>query len=99
MSKISSNFDSGRIKVLDESDWSEMRLAILPDREGSDEFMGFHFAATGARGKDCNYTLDHAGKTRWAGGWKNYRIVASYDGTDWFRIPTTFDGSSLKWSH
>ncbi len=99
MSKISSNFDSGRIKIIDESDWSAMRLAILPDKEGSDEFMGFHFAATGARGKDCNYTLEHAGKTRWVGGWKNYRIVASYDGTDWFRIPTTFDGSSLKWSH
>ncbi|WP_413712209.1 M14-type cytosolic carboxypeptidase [Rhizobium sp. Rhizsp82] len=99
MSKISSNFDSGRIKVIDESDWAAMRLAILPDREGSDEFMGFYFAATGAKGRDCHYTLEDAGKSRWSRGFKDYRIVASYDRKDWFRIPATFDGSSLKWSH
>ncbi len=99
MSKITCNFDSGRIGIIDESDWSNIRLEILPDIEGSDEFMGFNFAATGARGKECNFTLEHAGNTRWAGGWKNYRIAASYGRRDWFRIPTTFDGSALKWSH
>lgn len=99
MGKISSNFDSGRIKVIDESDWSAMRLTILPDREGSDEFMGFHFVATGGRGRTCNFTLEDAGKSRWSRGWKNYRVAASYDGADWFRIPATFDGSSLSWTH
>ena len=98
-SKISSNFDSGKIRIIEESDWSAIRLAIPPDREGSDEFMWFHFLATGGRGKDCNFTLEDAGKTRWSAGYKDYRIVASYDRTDWFRIPATFDGASLKWSH
>ncbi len=61
--------------------------------------MCFHFATTGASGKDCRFTLEDAGKSRWSRGYKNYRIVASYDREDWFRIPVEFDGSSLSWSH
>jgi murein tripeptide amidase MpaA len=98
-SKVFSKFDSGRIRIIDDSDWSDIRLAILPDKEGSDEFMCFHFATTGASGKDCRFTLEDAGKSRWSRGYKNYRIVASYDREDWFRIPVEFDGSSLSWSH
>jgi murein tripeptide amidase MpaA len=99
MSKIVSQFDSGSISVIDDSDWSAMKLAIRPDREGSDEYMWFHFLATGARRIDCTYTIANAGGSRYARGWKDYRIVASYDRDEWFRIPTTYDGTALTWSH
>ena len=32
-------------------------------------------------------------------GWKHYRAVASYDGEEWFRVDTVFDGRSLSISH
>lgn len=97
--KVFCKFDSGRIGIVDDSRWSEIRLRILPDREGSDEFMGFHFGVTGAAGQECRFILDGAGKSRWNKGWNGYRIVASYDREEWFRIPVAYDGSSISWTH
>ena len=44
--KISSNFDSGNIEVVDAADPTDIKLRIRKDSE-SDFFQWFHFRATG----------------------------------------------------
>ena len=99
--KISSKFDCGNIEVIDASSPAAIRLAIRQDVSGPlQEYMWFYFLLTGARGMHCGFHIDNASGTRWAPvGWENYRIVASYDRTDWFRIPTAYDGRSMSWQH
>ncbi len=41
----------------------------------------------------------NAGAATYPHGWYDYRAVASYDRRDWFRVPTTFDGTTLAITH
>ena len=99
--KISSRFDCGNIEIIDADDPAAIRLAIRQDVTGPlQEYMWFYFVLTGARGLRCGFQVGNAGGTRWAPvGWENYRIVASYDRTEWFRIPTTYGAGTLAWQH
>jgi murein tripeptide amidase MpaA len=99
--KISSKFDCGNIEVIDASNPASVRLAIRQDVAGPlQEYMWFYFVLTGARALHCGFHIENAGGTRWAPiGWQDYRIVASYDRNDWFRLPTAFDGRTLSWQH
>ena len=99
--KISSNFDCGNIEVIDASDTAAIRLNIRPEQTGPlQEYMWFYFVLTGAKVQRCGFRLENAGGTRWAPkAWENYRIVASYDRQEWFRIATEFDGRVLSWQH
>ncbi len=99
--KVSSNFDCGNIEVVDAGNPAAIRLNIRPEQTGAlQEFMWFYFVLTGAKGQQCGFRLENAGATRWAPeAWENYRIVASYDRREWFRIPSEFDGRVLSWQH
>ena len=93
--KISSNFDSGNIEVVDASDPADVRLRIRKDT-AADFFQWFHFRASGVRGVDCRFSILNAGEASYRKGWENYRACASYDRAHWFRVPTAYEEGVLS---
>ena len=49
--------------------------------------------------RDCALKLTNAGGASYAKGWEGCRAVASYDRRSWFRVPTTYDGTTLAIRH
>jgi murein tripeptide amidase MpaA len=92
--KISSNFDSGNIEVVDAADPGDVRLRIRKDT-ASDFFQWFHFRASAGRGQDCRFSIVNAGEASYPKGWEDYRVCASYDRTRWFRVPSTYENGVL----
>jgi len=93
--KISTNFDSGNIQVLDASDAHQLLLAIKPDTR-SQHYQWFHFKAEGMLvGHTHTFRLSNAGQSSYKHAWSGYNAVASYDHINWFRVPTRFDGETL----
>ncbi|WP_339451750.1 M14 family metallopeptidase [Pseudomonas sp. JAI120] len=93
--KISTDFDSGNIQVLDASDAYNLLLSIQPDTR-SHHYQWFHFKAEGMHvGHTHNFRLSNAGGSSYKHAWSGYNAVASYDHVNWFRVPTRFDGEIL----
>lgn len=93
--KISSKFDSGNIEIIS-IEQNQINLNI-PKDTNSDFFQWFHFRLSGAQGELCEITIHNAGESSYPDGWVDYHVCASYDKTDWFRIPTTYQDGKLKW--
>ncbi|WP_417446204.1 M14-type cytosolic carboxypeptidase [Kangiella sp.] len=92
-------FDSGNIEVIDASDSKAIKLAIRND-SNSEFKQWFHFRAHGEIGKTYNFEITNAKECSYVDGWKDYQVVASYDGDYWFRVHTQFsDGKPLAFSH
>lgn len=96
--KISSNFDSGNIDIIDDSDINNIQLKIQKD-SNSDFFQWFHFRLQGEAGKEYTMKIVNAHESSYVDGWKNYNACASYDRKEWFRVPTEFDGTNLIIKH
>ena len=95
---ISADFDSGNIQVLDASNRDHIRLAIRPDLQSA-HFQWFHFRAEGLEpGIEHRFSLTNASESAYNNAWTGYNAVASYDHENWFRVPSTFDGTSLNFS-
>ncbi|MGY2271257.1 MULTISPECIES: M14 family metallopeptidase [Pseudomonas] len=93
--RISTDFDSGNIQVLDAHDSHQLLLAIKPDTR-SQHFQWFHFKAEGMHvGHTHTFRLSNAGKSSYPHAWSGYNAVASYDHINWFRVPSRFDGEIL----
>lgn len=93
--KISSNFDSGNITIVDLKETGEIDLKIRKDT-ASDFLQWFHFRLTGALDISCNISILNAGETTFPDGWENYHACASYDCVEWFRVPTRYEDGVLK---
>jgi murein tripeptide amidase MpaA len=93
--QITSNFDSGNIRVLDASQASNVQLEIVKDNQ-SDFYQWFHFKLHNT--ERCEHTLHlmNASTSAYQEGWIDYQAVASYDREHWFRVPTEFDGEKLS---
>jgi murein tripeptide amidase MpaA len=91
---ITSNFDSGNIKVLDTASPGSARLEIRPD-PGTEYLHWFLFQCVASRDVHCKFEIVNAGQSKTPDGWKGYRVAASYDRRTWFRLPTRFDGEVL----
>lgn len=100
--RISSNFDAGAIEVIDILDAGDpviIRLAIRRDSH-ADFRQWFHFRLHGANGRRVVLRLENAGECAYPDGWQGYRVVASCDRQQWFRIPDTdYDGQVLTCAH
>ncbi|WP_339447441.1 M14 family metallopeptidase [Pseudomonas sp. EA_5y_Pfl2_R50] len=93
---ISANFDSGNIQVIDISNPLSPVLAIRQDTRSA-HFQWFHFKATGLHvHQEHWFRLVNASQSSYNKAWTNYQAVASYDHVNWFRIPTSFEGDSLR---
>jgi murein tripeptide amidase MpaA len=96
--RISSQFDSGAIEVVDASDASNIRLRLRDDN-AADVRQWFHFRLQGARAQTCRLVFENAGQATFAGGWEGYRVVASYDRRNWFRLQSgQYDGQRYVFS-
>ena len=94
---ITSAFDSGNIEALKFNDPSNVRLRIKKDNL-SDFFQWFHFRVSGVADTLCRYVIENASEAAYAEGWENYKVCASYDRENWFRVDTSYDGKCLSWN-
>jgi murein tripeptide amidase MpaA len=96
--KITSNFDSGNIEVLQADSPDNIQLAIRKDNQ-SDFYQWFHFRLSTEYAQQHTLTITNAGDSAYPDGWKDYQAVASYDRQTWFRVDTEYDGKALTIKH
>ncbi len=95
MIKISDNFDSGNIRVVDCSNSNDIKLEIKNDND-SEFFQWFHFRVQAPKDTRLKLQIINAGKSAYTPGWEGYKACASYDREEWFRVDeTSFDGETL----
>ncbi|MCP5076544.1 MAG: hypothetical protein GY951_00580, partial [Psychromonas sp.] len=92
--KISHDFDSGSITVLDTTDINNIQLELKADN--SDNTMQwFHFRCHTNTALNHTIRILNAGESSFPKAWGNYQVMASYDGLTWFRVPTKFIDNQL----
>jgi murein tripeptide amidase MpaA len=96
--RISSNFDSGNIQVIQASEPDNIQLRIKPDNQ-SDFYQWFHFKLESQAFVSHRLTIVDLKNSAYPDGWKNYQAVASYDRQEWFRVDCEFDGEQLVIQH
>jgi murein tripeptide amidase MpaA len=96
--KISSQFDAGAIDVISATRADAIELHIRKDSH-ADITQWFYFRLQGARDEACTIRFTNAGAAAYADGWVDYQAMASYDRVEWFRVPTSFDGSVMTIAH
>ena len=96
--RLSSNFDAGAIDVVADGDPANLEVRLRADSH-ADIRQWFYFRLQGARDAPVRIRFANAGASTYPEGWRDYRAVASYDRRDWFRVPTTFDGTTLAIAH
>jgi hypothetical protein len=94
---IDSNFECGNIIVESVSDHGAT-LAIRPD-SNANYFQWFFFRVEAEPDTPQTFVIANAGQSSYPKAWNGYQALASYDGQDWFRVPTTFDGTNLVIEH
>jgi len=92
--RITANFDSGNIRVIDASSPDNIQLEIEKDNQ-SEFYQWFHFKLHNNNRVEHVLRITNAGKSAYVEGWEDYQAVASYDRETWFRVPTEFDGEQL----
>jgi len=97
MIRVSSQFDSGNIVVLDGSNPGDIQLEISKDNK-SDFYQWFYFRVTGAKGELCRFKIVNAGGAAYPSGWENYQAVCSSDGRLWKRIETKYVEGVLEFT-
>lgn len=98
MVSITSNFDSGNIEIVNAKDPGNIELKIRKDTN-ADTFQWFYFRVSGARQTSLRMKILNAGEASFPEGFEDYMARASYDRTDWFMVPTRFDGQILTIDH
>ena len=91
---ISQQFDSGNIEVDAIGGTGEFRLRIRQDAH-SDFYQWFHFRLAGARGQQCRFVITNAGGAAYPDGFRDYRVLYSYDRQEWRRHDSRFAEGEL----
>ena len=91
---ITSNFDSGNIRVVEAEQADNIQLEIIKDNQ-SDFYQWFHFKLHNNERLEHTLRITNAGQSAYVEGWHDYQAVISYDRQEWFRVPTDFDGDTL----
>ena len=92
--QITSNFDSGNIRVVAADSPENIQLEIVHDNQ-SEFYQWFHFKLHNTNHVEHVMHLINASKSAYVEGWEDYQAVASYDREHWFRVPTEYDGEKL----
>jgi len=104
---VSGAIPEGSIEVVSAQDPGDIQLRLLKDDELTVMFY-YHFRAIGLRGSDCRFRIINAGESvakRLAGRtddehcWNTPGAMASYDLTEWFRVPGTYEDGVYNFSH
>jgi murein tripeptide amidase MpaA len=96
--KITSNFDSGNIKVIKLETPNDIQVEINKDHQ-SDFYQWFHFRLQSEALVEHQITFNNAGGAAYLEGWENYQAVASYDRETWFRVDTEYNDGKLQITH
>ncbi|WP_199911786.1 M14-type cytosolic carboxypeptidase [Dongshaea marina] len=96
--RISSNFDSGNIQVIQANSADAITLRINKDNQ-SEFYQWFHYKLETIPDTPHRMTIEDLKQSAYPDGWKEYQAVASYDRQEWFRVPTQFDGDNLVIEH
>lgn len=96
--KISSNFDSGNIVVINAENPQQIELQIRNDNQ-SDFYQWFHFKLDPTPFVEHKINIGDLANSAYPEGWEGYQAVASYDRQEWFRVESTFDGDNLSISY
>ncbi len=96
--QISSNFDSGKIELIDLQSPQDIQLRIPNDTE-SEHFQWFFFRVTDVQNQALRLKITNASEASYPEGYENYQAVASYDKKNWFRVPTQYNGKALIIEH
>lgn len=91
---ISAAFECGNIEVVEATNAKNIQLKIRKDTN-ADFFQWFCFRVQCPRQEQLNMHILNAGESSYPEGWDDYNAVVSYDGEEWFRVPTTYDGKAL----
>ncbi|MDK1289929.1 M14 family metallopeptidase [Pseudoalteromonas umbrosa] len=92
--RISSNFDSGNIKVISAQQPHDIQLEINKDNN-SDFFQWFHFRLESTPFVEHKLHINNLKASAYPEGWDDYQAVASYDRQNWFRVATTYKDGQL----
>lgn len=90
--------DAGNVEVLELDPSGSARLLVSNDNAAPFR-QWFYLRCRGAAGLPLELRLVNAGTCSYARGWAGYRAVASYDGEDWFRVETRYEGGELCLRH
>jgi len=93
--KISSNFDSGNIKVIEATDPLNIQLEINKDHQ-SEFYQWFHFRLETTPYQLHKLNINELDKSAYPDGWEGYQAVASYDRQTWFRVPSSYENGTLS---
>lgn len=91
---ITSQFDSGNIRVIQATDPQNIKLTINPDN-GSEFYQWFHFKLQSTKFVEHKLVITDLEKSAYPDGWPGYQAVASYDREEWFRVETSFHDNNL----
>jgi len=94
MMKISHNFDSGSIAIIDTKDINNIQLKLTTDNNDN-TMQWFHFRCHTNAGVQHTIRIMNAGDSSFSRAWDNYQAMASYDKINWFRVPTQFINKEL----
>ena len=98
MITISQNFDAGAIEVVRAERADQIDLKIRKD-SSSDFAQWFFFRLQGVRQQACTLRFLNIAQTAYPDSWQDYRVVASYDLQNWFRVDTSCDGQVMTVQH
>ncbi|MFY8327197.1 M14 family metallopeptidase [Pseudoalteromonas sp. ZZD1] len=93
--KITSNFDSGNINVIEATDPLNIQLEINKDHQ-SDFFQWFHFRLETTPFQNHKLHINNLENSAYPDGWVGYHAVASYDRQTWFRVPSSYEEGTLS---
>lgn len=96
--KITTNFDSGNIKVIKLDTPDDIQVEINKDNQ-SDFYQWFHFRLQSQYLVEHKINIINAGGAAYLEGWENYQAVASYDRESWFRVDTEYQNGVLTINH
>jgi len=92
---IGSGFDAGNVEVEKLSAGEEIRLQIRKDAN-SEFYQWFYFRLTGARDQNCRICLANVAGAAYPDGFRDYRILYSYDREHWRRHDTYLESGELR---
>lgn len=97
--EILHDFDGASVIVLgDPGADGEVGLALRTDN-AADVRQWFCFRSWGEAGERRAFRIEDAAEAEYPGGWEGYRVSASYDGEDWFRVATRYEDGALRFRH
>jgi len=88
--RISSEFDSGNIDVLNVTSPTNIQLKLKKDNNACTR-QWFHFCLDTRANEVHKIAIVNAGESSFSNALTGYNVLASYDKKNWFRVESQYD--------